>query len=403
MIKAASITYAIFMAVITALLCYGFVLIFSVNTQLEDHYQLRSDLLRQRFSAQALAKAHFNELSQNPVEYQADPSKGVRIDLSKRPWGFLEVVKAQMFIAQENFIQHYLMGWSKADNDPIFYIRNNDEPLKISGDTTLKGTIYSSPEKVKKISVNGQSSQKATHSGQQLISKKVLPKYELPSNFIPENWEEGFIEGLENNLLIQDFSEPTILFDVSNFLELVTLKGNIIVRSADTLIVKKSAILEDIIVLAPKVIFEDDFKGNLQVIASVQIQTGKNVQLYYPSILVVPGSGDELGRIEIGEKSKVSGAVILTGAGLAFEKMQELVVQKDAKIEGLLYCDGILELYGDVQGTVFSSALLYKTTSTRYSNLLKDVTLSKLEKPELFFGIELPELGSGAPLIVKKI
>jgi len=403
MIKAASIAYAIFMALITALVCYGFVLVFSVNTQIEDHYELRSDLLRQRFSAQALAKAHFNELSQMTTEFIVDPSKGIKVQLSKQPWGFLDLVKTEVFNTQESFSQQYLMGWSKAVNDPIFYVRNNDEPLKISGTTSLVGTIYSSAVNIKKITVNGQTSQKAKHLGAKRVAKKVMPSYQLPEEFVPQNWQEGFLESLDDKMLIQDFTEPTMIFKVTNLLEDITLKGNIVVRSTDTLTIKKTALLEDIIVLAPKVVFEAGFKGSLQVIAGAHIETEDNVQLDYPSVLVVSGTNDQLNSIKIGAQCTIAGAVILTGNGLAFEQQQELVVQKDSKIDGLLYCDGVLELYGDVQGTVISSALLYKTSSTRYSNLLKDVSLSELPKPELFFGIELPELGSGAPLIVKKV
>ncbi|MEP2936714.1 MAG: hypothetical protein ABJM06_10075 [Gilvibacter sp.] len=403
MIKAASIAYAIFMALITALLCYGFVLLFSVNTQIEDHYQLRSELIRQRFSAQALAKAHFNELSNTPLEFSIDDTSGHEVLLSKQPWGFLSVVNAQIKNAQEAVSQHYLMGWSKAKNDPILYVRNNDEPLKISGNTRLEGTIFTSTGKIKKVTVNGQTSQKTTHLGSHRISQKVLPTYDLPTTIVSANWQEEFIAALENDLLVRGFDESTVVFEIGNTLENVTLKGNIVVRSNDTIRIKKSAILEDIIVMAPKVIFEKDFKGSLQAIASSQIETGKGVRLEYPSVLVVQGTSGVLNKVEIGEQSLISGAVIMTGQGLAYERMQEMVVHKDATVKGLLYCDGVLELYGNAEGTVFSSALLYKTTSTRYSNLLKDVTLKELDNPGLFFGIELPELGTGAPLIVKKV
>lgn len=391
------------MALITALLCYGFVLLFSVNTQIEDNYQLRSDLLRQRFSAQALAKAHFTELSIVPKEFSINDANEHRVEISKRAWGFLEVVRTQIFNAQESFSQHYLMGWSRDHQDPILYLRNNDEPLKISGNTQLDGTVYTSEAKVKKVSVNGQQSLNAVHNGTQRLSKKTITPYELPSNFVPDSWQEGFVEALENNLLINRFDEPTVVFNVANALADVTLKGNVIVQTTDTLRIKKSAILEDVIILAPKVILEDDFQGSLQVVASTQIETGKNVTLNYPSVLVVSGNSGQLDRINIGEQTTISGAVIITGQGLASEKMQELVVQKDALVQGLLYCDGILELYGNAQGTVYSSALLHKTQSTRYSNLLKDVSLKTLKKPTLFFGIDLPELGVGQPLIVKKV
>jgi hypothetical protein len=120
-------------------------------------------------------------------------------------------------------------------------------------------------------------------------------------------------------------------------------------------------------------------------------------------VLLVPGQPEQLNRIVIGERSKVAGAILVSGQGLASEKMQELVIEKDASVKGLLYCDGILELYGNVNGSVITSSFLYKSASTRYSNLLKDVQVSELDYPELFFGIELPNLGNGAPLIVKKV
>ncbi|MAO08220.1 MAG: hypothetical protein CL596_05870, partial [Alteromonas sp.] len=69
-----------------------------------------------------------------------------------------------------------------------------------------------------------------------------------------------------------------------------------------------------------------------------------------------------------------------------------------------IYCDGIAELYGELEGNIFTSAFRFKNASTEYRNLLFNATIKSLEDPHHFFQLFSEEESTlENPCILKKL
>ena len=222
----------------------------------------------------------------------------------------------------------------------------------------------------------------------------------------PENFDLLLLEDIRESSVINPFDKKTKVIEVGGILENIRLKGNIIVRSKDTLSIMPSAHFEDIIIDAPKVVFVVGTEGNAQIFSTHEIILEKDVKLKYPSVLVV--NSDEQSttqkKINIGEKSLVEGAILLFGNGIIDESKNRLVLEKESEVTGDIYCDGISSIYGSIRGSVFTSSFLHKTENTEYSNLIFNGKIINDDLPNNFFQVSLLEnFKSEEPLIIKKL
>jgi len=405
MLKAASLIYAIFISLLMGILCYSLLLVYSLNTNLNDHYDLRNRLLLHNQSGLAFIAANFNNpenLNNNPIDHN-DSNIITYIDQS--PWGFFKKYTISTISKNDTVHQFLLAANKRFKKTPALYLRDNDEPLKISGKTIIKGDVYISKKGLKKVTISGNNGlEKPLHEGKIYNSNKQLslPDY-LALNY-PSNYELLLLEDLKFSSLINLFKNKTKVLEVESRLENIKLKGNIIVTSKDTLTIYKSALLEDIIIEAPKVIFHEGFEGNIQVYASKEVVIKSNVKLLYPSVLFVDSKEDIKKSIVMEEYSSMYGSLVLLGNGLASEDKNRIIIHQNALVYGEVICDGKLSLYGIVKGSVFTSSLLHETNVTEYDNLLFNSQILRNEFSDDFFQIPtLDDFKSEELIFVKKI
>ena len=99
----------------------------------------------------------------------------------------------------------------------------------------------------------------------QKLQNKEYFKNLLRLNFLNDN--TSFFELSDGLQKHQSFTDETLV-NTNNghlFLSNITLKGNIILHSSTKIIVSSSAILEDIILIAPEVEIKSNVKGSFQV------------------------------------------------------------------------------------------------------------------------------------------
>ncbi|MBX2828095.1 MAG: hypothetical protein KTR22_08025 [Flavobacteriaceae bacterium] len=406
MIKAASLAYAIFISLVIGILCSAMLLVFSLNLSLNDYYGTRSELIDANTSAVAyLRSGTLTQVPPNGKTIQLFEGTASKTEFKVTPWGFFQKWELKSFHKRDTISRHFLAGHKSSPSEPTLFVRNDDGELKIAGKTLIKGDIEIPSGRIKKVTINSKSSLfDARHQGGVKASHKRIPKLN-PLHFEPSPNYRYYLQGdLEGKEHINPFHKPTWVIEWDARLEDIRLKGNIILVSKDTLYVHKSSELEDIIIKAPKVIFEKGFTGSLQVMATTHITLEENTTLKYPSVLAVTAADDELERsIVLEKKSTVNGGVILQGNGLISEDRNRMEINKDADVRGTVYCDGKLSLYGKVEGTVYCSALFHKTASTTYDNLLLDATIVGHETDEAYFSLGLGENYDEPPLIVKKV
>ncbi|QQX76501.1 MULTISPECIES: hypothetical protein [Aequorivita] len=407
MLKAASLIYAIFIALLIGILCYSIVLMFSVQLNIDNHFDTKQDLLNNNRSAVEYFKAHYQEMDAKTSVTIFPQANNIETSFEISPWGLFKKVKISSFIKKDSISQIFLTGERHISSSPAIYLRDNDTELKISGKTEIQGDLYISDYGLKKTTITGNSGfYEPIFHGNIFKSEKVLPpvaKYEIKQ---PEYSELLLLEDIHESFVINAFDKKTKIIEANGILENIELKGNIILRSQDTLTIMPSAHMEDIIIEAPKVIFTAGTQGSAQVFSTHEILVGENVKLFYPSILVVNSNDFPTGRknVTIGKNSIVEGAILLYGDGIVDEEKNKIILEIDSMVTGDIYCDGMCSIYGKIRGSVFTSSFLHKTEITEYKNLIFNGTVLSTEVPDFFFQVPLMDrFKSMEPLIIKKV
>ncbi|HEY2582441.1 MAG TPA: hypothetical protein VGI43_11580, partial [Mucilaginibacter sp.] len=179
------------------------------------------------------------------------------------------------------------------------------------------------------------------------------------------------------------FLSPTQVFNfekVAQTVQNVKLSGNIILVSDTTVIIDNTAVLDNTMVFARAIIVKSGFRGNCQLFATDSISVENNCCFDYPSCLGVLHFGSSvissIEKISIGEGTEFSGIIF------SYEKTEKPIkpliqLGKNVKIKGQVYSQGNLELkdQAEVDGSIFASSFLYKSSFTRFENYLINVTI----------------------------
>ena len=186
------------------------------------------------------------------------------------------------------------------------------------------------------------------------------------------------------DFLQNSFDKKTKVFQKNGVVELfqTTLKGNIIIESDSIIKVGNSAILEDIILIAPTVEIAEGFKGNAQVFATKKIDVAKNCKLNYPTSLVVFDAGEK-GLISVSESSTVKGVVSYFKKNSKKETYKANVfLGNNTVLSGELYSAGSLELRGQVHGSVYTNWFIVNQSGSVYMNHIYNGAIDSEKLPK---------------------
>lgn len=323
-------------------------------------------------------------------------------------WGAFEKVSVVSKIKTHRFDKTALIGSGQLDiNRPSLFLKETKTPLVLVGNTNLEGLAYLPVQGVKPGYISGES-----YNGTKLIygSSKVISRFpELSSewlNYINTIHLKG--TKIDNNQYLQievgenyinSFTKPTQVIYANGKVDLsfITLTGNIVVQSQSEIVVNASSNLKDVMLIAPKISIQDGVTGNFQAIANKNISVGDNVNLTYPSSLILNEKGNSQSSnssntksetpITIGNNSTISGQVIFNGRPKLNNYNTQIFISEDATIRGEVYCNQNLELLGEVEGTVFTHNFLVNKGGSIYQNHLYNAKISVNELNESYVGL----------------
>jgi len=195
------------------------------------------------------------------------------------------------------------------------------------------------------------------------------------------------------------FYAPTLIFHSTNEIVLTndTIIGNCIVQSAKSITIKKSAFTDNCIVSAPKVIIEDHFEGNLQIISCDTITIGIGVKLNYPSAIYL----NQLPNSEINPVIKIKDSAQIEGLVIAIQNKKVLqkqfvlpviCINDGVEITGHVYCTGAVFHKGLIIGSLFCKQLTDLSSGVNES-LLIDGKISKRQMPKLLPEFNISDKG----------
>lgn len=308
------------------------------------------------------------------------------VNLSLRPWGIFNVAVAQAH-ASSYKVQKAAMLGSDLDSlrEVALYLADEDRPLRIAENVAIIGKCFLPRLGFKRVadlsraSENLESMQKASQSTIALpenfnaILNRAKYYFNSETNFVarPATLTEGSTGG---STIKNSFNEEAIIIKSSKALWLneIKIEGQVIVLSGTSVHISSTALLNDVIVVAPYIEVEAGFRGALQLFAQDSITVAPNCQLNYPSAICVANT-TQGGYVYINKGSKITGQVFI-GGGISGGQYHQLLLE--GEVEGQVFVDGRIEHKGQINGGIFCRRLILRTTSVLEDNYLKDAIIN---------------------------
>ncbi|WP_415061082.1 hypothetical protein [Flavobacterium sp.] len=320
-------------------------------------------------------------------------------------WGIFEKGWVETSYRTKKFKKIGLIGSCfKDQNTPALYLKETFKPLVLVGNTEIRGLSFLPEQGVKSGNIAGES-----YYGTQLIygptqkSGVKLPEIKksvkvFVSKFISGEFQlanQNYIEN-GNTKKTNSFFNPTKYIKSSQriTLENCSLTGNIIVKSDTLVTIKKSAMVRDIIVMAPYIEIEEGFNGNLQVFSTKSIRIQKKCILNYPSALILVNQEKEVAnytspnnQIFIDSGTIVSGTVCYFSTSVENNFGTQVVLQPQSQVKGELYCEGNIEVMGWINGTLYAHQFVSNKAGSVFMNHLFNAKITSDEIQPEFAGI----------------
>ncbi len=323
-------------------------------------------------------------------------------------WGLFEKVTSTSTIKNKTIHKIALVGGMQPKvNQTVLYVEDNNKPLVLVGDTRIEGVAYLPKRGVKTGNISGHS-----YYGSQLIYGQSKTADKLPTL---SNETNQHIKIINNQILASQNDQQRIklqpgrtysnsflkplqhVFNSSSItLNNIKLVGHIIIQSKTKIVVDPSAMLKDVVLIAPKIEIKNNVKGTFQCFATKLINVGKNCNLNYPSALVLneketvlqqPQTKEQQNIINIDENSTIKGVLVYHGQQKSNNYKPQVILENKSEVVGEIYCNQNLELKGSVFGSVFTSNFIANQSGSIYQNHIYNATISVNELPQEYVGL----------------
>lgn len=386
-LDASALGYAITFLFLVGLVCTGVIFIASVNKRLELNYNMKEHVIMDNYLALKMGASLEKEEKKTIFHSAGDTS-----EITIKSWGAFKVVVAKTRHKNRKISKSAMIGLETNENLPALYLPDNNQSLKLIGDTKIEGDAYLSERGLERGYIAGKNymNDKLLY-GEQKKSEKYLPKIKLLfQNLSIEKFIKGVkkIDGIAKDTVFE-FDQQTSLYSSIDAIYLTnSIKGNIIIHSFDSIYVSSKCILENVILISPKIRFEKGFIGSAQVVAHEQIVCEEDVRLTYPSTLVLNElkmNVDKPNRGIILKKNvQVRGGILLISQASNFRKPIQLKIDEKSLVAGIVFNQGETEIRGKVIGHLYTQSFNLKAGGGEYSNHLLDVLISSDKLPKDF-------------------
>ncbi len=402
-IKAGALQFVLFIGAIVAILLMSFVLISYTHTYFDKKTDITVAVIRQsdfglRYAFQKGMKAN------SVLDVRSEEDLGITTLVEKEYWGLFEKYTSTAKHKNTVFTKIALAGNSVKNGIPALYLTDRQRPLIIAGNAKITGDAYLPSQGIRMGNISGNSYRysRLVHGNQKQSNSKIpvvdveVKRHlaDLYGNF-QDNGQE--VEFKRNSEIKNSFRSPTKhIIDRIVHLEGASLIGNIIISASEKIIVEPSAMLRDVLLIAPEIIIRDGVKGSFQAFAHKTIAVGKRCELAYPTALVVWEKNRENSQEKnYGPKLHIDSGTFVNGAILYLDESQEqtyapqIKISKDAVVRGEVYCAENLELKGTIIGTVTTNGFIALENGSIYQNHLYNGTIDNTRLPGEYVGLSI--------------
>lgn len=402
-IKAGALFFALAISMVIGLIIGSVLILEQSNRALLQQDKIREEVARNSFSGIQLLYAT-NETFQEGKTMDLYGRGKDSVFIKTIPWGAYDVLISRA-VTGGQVHEEILIAGAEPDSNSAYalWLADLDRPLFITGSTRLTGRCFLPEAGIERAYVEGKS-----YSGNQLVygavqsSSRFVPEYNAGRIALLEQrlkqetfscdsfvtWEE--LSGMDS--VVQSFANKTMVIREQGplTLENVYLNGNIILQSGTGIRITASAQLNNVLVFAPKIIIDKNVAGQFQSVASDSVIVSDDVQLDYPSSLIVCSKSSAKINCAIitGENFKLSGTVFCNRTSNDLQIHSLISLGNKCTITGEVYCSEEVELKGSVYGSLTCSVLYLRTNSAVYQNHLVDAVINRSEFPaEYAFGL----------------
>lgn len=366
------------------------------------HQKKRSEkLARNAMSAMNLLLAGTVDF-QDSVTIDLYGNQRDSVILKKDTWGLYDVYQAIAFTVNDSVRKQALGGVAiLPEEDYALYLADQHLPLSVSGETTIKGSVFIPEAGVRKSYIEGREfASKEVVSGDTKSSDTELPalnkemlerlslNFELDSasDFISiETMDDDFYNSFENETQVF-FSNDSLNIENS-------ISGNILIQCKSAVKISSHAQLENVQIYAKSILVEEGFQGSIQAFARDSIRLEEDVTLEYPAVLgLIPEENEQDEQefnpvITVGKGSEVSGLVFTVWPEK--EGVFPLIQLDSAFVYGQVFSAGMLQLKGKVEGTTITQGFILHTSSTLYENFVLDGVMDRDALSPYYLGSSL--------------
>lgn len=401
MVKAHSLLYAIYICLIVSIICGALLYFANLYGQLNVHYNLQEELYLHNQSVVNFALGNNVAEEELPTEEKS----GITGHYKVKQYGLLTLLLANSSVKNDTVTSAHFVGNFVRDNVAI-HLANFTRSLAYSGQVKIIGNVLLPSTYIETSHINNERNELILQ-GEKAVSTISLP--EIDPNFKKtvasikaQNVALSDIEKVNDSLYHNSFFNETKEISISHIGNII-VKGNFVLRSNDSIRVSKNAVLEDVILIAPKISFEEGFKGTVQAFATKGITLEEKVTLNYPSVVCVYNETQEEAKILIKKESKITGAVVLFGNPMESIEKNTIEMEEDGLLLGDIYCSGKLCVKSTVYGSIYTNRLFHKTTSSSYDNTIANVEINTTKRPKYFIAIPLFDNKKTRYGILKKV
>ncbi|QOG02173.1 hypothetical protein [Flavobacterium sp. MDT1-60] len=402
MVKAHSLLYAIYVCLIVSIICGALLYFSNLYNQLNLYYNLQEELYIQNQSVLNFALG--NKMVSADIE--KDENSGIEGSYETKPYGLLSLVLVQSYISNDTVSSVHFAGARNLDKNAV-YLTNFSKSLFYSGSVKLIGNNQLPSTFIETSYINNDLN-KLTAEGKITISETQLPEVnpefkKIFQGLKSEKTKLSDIEKPKDSLYYNSFFNTTKEIEVQSNLGNIIFKGNFILRSGDSIRVKKNTVLEDVILIAPKITFEAGFRGTVQAFATKGIELEEKVTLNYPSVICVYNESETESKIKIKKECQITGAVVLFGNTNNLIDKNTIEIDEDGLLFGDLYCSGKLMLKSNVYGSVYTNRFFLKTAASSYDNMISNIEINTGKRPDYFISIPLFNTQKTTYGVIKKV
>ena len=399
-LKAGALQYTIFISVVIALLVFGLISLTYVNQKL----RLKNSVFKEVVYLNEIA-FHQIETRNNYSLEELTNENDISNSIKKRQWGIFDVVSVTSKKGKEEITKTAFVGGLQKEK-PVLYLQDMNQPLVLVGTTKIEGNAYLPEQGIKQGSIAGYSyvNNRLVYgnilkSNQRLTKSQALERVHNFKDSVLAQANNKVLELLENQRIINSFNRPTLMLSAEYPLELrtVNLTGNIIIQSTTKITIHTSAILNDVILIAPIIEIKEKVKGSFQAFAEKKIEVGNQAQLNYPSTLVLLEKKEsvttqnqlnkEFNQIIINDKSVIKGVVSFLSTKVEGNYKPQILIEENAEITGEVYCDQNIELKGKVNGSVYTRGFIANQNGSTYVNHIYNGQILGSQLPEQYVGL----------------